>query len=97
MSDPIEHFRLAIAATGIEAPDPILADGKLHRFSASGRRHDDSGWYVLHLDGVPGGCFGDWRSGLQSSWCAKRADAMTPAERMATQAHLRVASAISMP
>ena len=44
MSDPIEHFRLAIAAAGLEAPDSINANGAIHRFSTNGKRGDDSGW-----------------------------------------------------
>jgi phage/plasmid primase-like uncharacterized protein len=80
MSDPIEHFRLAIEAAGIEAPDSINPDGKIHRFSTSGKRGDVSGWYILHTDGIAAGAFGCWRSGLQSTWCAKSDKAMTVAE-----------------
>ena len=83
MSDPIEHFRLAIAAAGLEAPDSIQADGAIHRFSTNGKRGDDSGWYSLHTDGIPAGAFGCWREGLQSTWCAKSDKAMTDAEREA--------------
>lgn len=83
MSDPIEHFRLAIGAAGLEAPKFIQADGAIHRFSASGRRGDDSGWYSLHTDGIPAGSFGCWREGMQFTWCAKSDKAMTDAERVA--------------
>lgn len=83
MSDPIEHFRLAIAAAGLTPPDDVKADGKIHRFSTNGRRGDDSGWYCLHLDGVAAGAFGCWRTGLQSTWCAKSDTVMTQAERQA--------------
>jgi putative DNA primase/helicase len=81
MSDPIEHFRLAIAAAGLEAPDSINPDGAIHRFSSNGKLRDDSGWYMLHTDGIAAGAFGCWRTGLQSSWCAKSDTAMTDAER----------------
>ena len=83
MSDPIEHFRLAIAAAGLEAPDSINANGAIHRFSTNGKRGDDSGWYMLHTDGIAAGAFGCWRTGLQSSWCAKSDNAMTDAQREA--------------
>lgn len=83
MSNPIEHFRLAIAAAGLEAPDSINPDGAIHRFSTNGRRGDDSGWYMLHTDGIAAGAFGCWRTGLQSTWCAKSDKAMTEAEREA--------------
>ena len=71
MSNHIDAFRNAIEAAGIGAPDEIFDDGKLHRFSTNGKRGDDSGWYVLHGDGIPAGKFGCWRSGFESFWCAK--------------------------
>lgn len=76
-------FSDAIRAAGLTPPEAIEADGAIHRFSGSGKRGDDSGWYVLHLDGVPAGSFGCWRSGLSSSWCGKSASEMTPAEQAA--------------
>jgi len=57
----VEQFREAIRAAGLEPPEVIEADGKLHRFSSNGRRGDSAGWYVLHCDGIPAGSFGDWR------------------------------------
>lgn len=81
MDSHIEHFRHAIAAAGLPAPDDIQGDGEIHRFSTNGRRGDDSGWYSLHTDSIPAGSFGCWRTGLQSTWCAKSDNAMTPAER----------------
>ena len=89
MSDPIEHFRLAIAAAGLTVPDDIHADGAIHRFSTNGRRDDDSGWYSLHTDGVPAGAFGCWREGMQSTWCAKSDHAMTDAEREAHRQRIK--------
>ena len=76
----IDKFRQAITAAGLEAPNVIHNDGAIHRFSSSGRGSDTAGWYTLHMDGVPAGAFGCWRSGLQSSWCAKSDSAMTAAE-----------------
>ena len=73
-------FSDAIRAAGLTPPDVIDADSELHRFSSNGVRGDEAGWYVLHLDGVPAGSFGCWRTGLSSSWCAKAATEMTPAE-----------------
>ncbi|GBE46860.1 DNA primase TraC [bacterium BMS3Bbin12] len=79
--NPIEDFERAIVNAEIEPPEAIHADGKLHRFPTNGKAGDDSGWYVLHLDGIPAGAFGDWRSGVTESWCARRLDTLTPAER----------------
>ena len=93
MSDPIEHFRLSIASAGLEAPVSIIADGAIHRFSTSGKRGDDSGWYCLHTDGIAAGVFGCWRTGLQSTWCAKSDTAMTDAEREAHRQRVRAMKA----
>lgn len=81
----IEQFRAAIQAAGLEPPEDIQADGTLHRFPTNGRRGDDSGWYVIHGDGIPAGSFGCWRSGMTQSWCSKSQDSMTQAERDAHQ------------
>jgi putative DNA primase/helicase len=86
MSDPIDQFRTAIAAAGLPPPDGINADGKIHRFSTNGKPRDDSGWYMLHPDGIAAGAFGCWRTGLQSTWSAKSDTSMTVAER---EAHRR--------
>lgn len=93
MSDPIEQFRAAILAAGLTPPDEIVADGKLHRFSTNGKRGDDSGWYMLHLDGIPAGAFGCWRSGLKSNWCAKADNDMTVAERDAHRQRIKAMQA----
>jgi putative DNA primase/helicase len=65
---PIEQFRSQIRAAGLTPPDVIEADGKLHRFASNGKRGDDAGWYVLYLDAIPAGCFGDWRGGSTQTW-----------------------------
>ena len=81
MNEALDQFRQAIESAGLTAPDVIHGDGAIHRFSTTGRRGDDSGWYSLHTDGIPAGSFGCWREGLQSTWCAKSDSAMTAAER----------------
>lgn len=89
MSDYINQFRQAMEAAGLATPAQIHADGKLHRFSTNGKRGDDSGWYVLHADGIAAGAFGCWRSGLQSSWCAQSDHAMSDGERQAVRERLQ--------
>ncbi len=93
MSDAIEQFRADITATGQPAPDVIHADGAIHRYPTNGRRGDDSGWYLLHTDGIAAGAFGCWRTGLQSSWCAKSDDVMTDAERDAHRQRIKAMKA----
>jgi putative DNA primase/helicase len=81
MSDPIDLFKLAIAAAGLTPPDTINADGKIHRFGSNGKPRDDSGWYMLHLDGIAAGSFGCWRAGFTQNWCSKAESTLTQAER----------------
>ena len=76
-------FAGTIAAAGLTPPAEIVADGEIHRFSANGRRGDDAGWYVLHLDAVPAGAFGNWRDGYSQCWSARNERTMTAIERKA--------------
>ena len=76
-----DSFRAAILESLGAAPDAVDADGEIHRFSTTSKRSDDSGWYVLHDDGLPAGAFGDWRTGYQENWCAKREQDLTPGEK----------------
>lgn len=89
MNPFIDQFRQAIEAAGLLTPAEIHDDGKLHRFSTNGKRGDDSGWYVLHGDGIAAGSFGCWRSGVQSTWCAKADGDMNEAERHAFRERVR--------
>lgn len=70
MRDVIEQFRDAIRFAGLEPPAVIEADGKLHRFSTNFKPDDDAGWYIFFADGIPTGCFGDWRTGHSQTWRA---------------------------
>ncbi len=89
----IDQFTQAMVSAGIVVPPEIYADGKLHRFSTSGARSDDSGWYVLHDDGVAAGAFGCWRSGQSQNWSAKADTDMTQTEREALKARIQAMKA----
>ena len=92
---PPEHqFRRAIEDSGLNAPDDLILDGKIHRFrsGSSKKTLDRSGWYVGHLDGIPCLTFGCWRAGVTQTVKAdvgkKR---WTPAEEMAHAARINAA------
>lgn len=92
---PPEHqFRRAIEDAGLNAPDDLILDGKIHRFRSGSSRKtlDRSGWYVGHLDGIPCLTFGCWRAGITQTVKAdvgkKR---WTPAEEMAHAARINAA------
>ena len=88
MGNHIDGFHQAMTAAGLEAPGVIHDDGALYRFGQG-----KSAYYVLHGDGVPAGLFGCWRAGLQSTWCGKADNAMTPAERDAHRRRVKAAQA----
>lgn len=82
MNDSLSQFREAIRAAGLEPPDTI-EPGKLHRFPGYGKRSSNrAGWCLLFNDGL-GGCFGDWSSGIEDTWQAKRNRHYSRAERAA--------------
>lgn len=58
MNKIIDEFRCAALGAGITLPENLKADGKGHRFKIDGKQN---GFYALHLDGKPAGCFQDWR------------------------------------
>lgn len=69
--DPITAFADAITEAGLGAPD-ITPDGVLHRHHIDGDRPGTmNGWHVLHLDGVPAGAFGSWKTGESVSWSSR--------------------------
>lgn len=86
-----QQFAAAMAEHGLQ-PGEIVADGKLHRFGGPDeKRGKRSAWYVLHGNGLPAGGFGDWRTDLSETWCAKPDRTMTEVERRAH--HLRIEQA----
>jgi len=80
MIEAVEQFRRAIEVAGITPPVRIEPDGKLHRFSTNGKPGDDSGWLILHGDGLAAGAFGCWRTGVSHTWRADIGRELTAAE-----------------
>jgi len=62
-SEVLDRFRAALIARDIVPPDPIIADGQLHRCNAAGARGRGDAAYLLHLDGLPAA----WRTGATDS------------------------------
>jgi len=92
-TDIVARFAAAMQASGVNPPDEIIADGRLHRFSTNGERGDDAGWYVLHADGIPAGAFGDWRSGIAETWRADLGRRLTPEEEAEARRRIEKARA----
>lgn len=89
MIEVINQFTEAMHTAGLNPRHGIIPDGKLHRFASqddkSGKR---SAWYVLHLDGIPAGSFGSWKTGEQHAWSAKSSSELSPAEQEANRQRL---------
>ncbi len=83
---PDEQLREAMVEAGLEPPEAIYLDGKLHRFNSGTKGtpgHSKPGWYVAFGDGVPAGRFGCWRAGIEQAWQAEMGRKLTIAEEMA--------------
>ena len=81
------QFQAAMAGAGLMPPETIYGDGQLRRFGVGGK----SCFYVLHLDGIPAGSYGDWKTGHTETWCAKRKLDMTDSERQANWDRVKAA------
>lgn len=78
-NNPIMDFRAALERAGLCTDDPIIADGKLHRFHVTGDTPGSrNGWYVLHANGIPAGTLGSWKQGVTHSWCSKLRRSLSP-------------------
>ncbi len=79
---PEVQLAQAMRAANIEPPANLLLDGQIHRFPTSPKPGDDSGWYVVYLDGIPAGAFGCWRTGQKSNFVADIGRVLSPIEQM---------------
>ena len=88
----------AIRAAGLEPPDHIEMDGKIHRFKSgtkgSAGHGDKPGWYLIFGDGIPAGRFGCWRMGMEQTFRADVGRKLTQTEEMSHAKRLAEAKAL---
>jgi phage/plasmid primase-like uncharacterized protein len=87
----------AIRSAGLDPPDHIEMDGKIHRFRSGTKGspgYDKSGWYIVFGDGIPAGRFGCWRLGIEVLWRADIGRKLTQAEEMANVRRMAEAKAL---
>ena len=90
----LDQFRAALRARDIVPPEPIVADGRLHRCHAAGRGGRGDAAYLLHLDGIPAGGLENWRDGLGwQTWRCELSRALTDGERHTLRERSRAAQA----
>ena len=86
--DAEDAFREAMRAHGLVPPADLIADGRIHRCDADRRHGKRDGWYVLYLDGVPNGSYGDWGDGEGTQSCARDLRDLSPEDRAAFHASM---------
>ena len=97
LAPPESQLRIAIIDAGLEAPEDIRLDGKIHRFRSGTKGtggHDKPGWYIAFGDGIPAGRFGCWRSGIEVTWRADVGRSLTSGEEMAHARRMAEAKAL---
>jgi phage/plasmid primase-like uncharacterized protein len=98
VASPEEQLRDAIKGAGLEPPEEILMDGKIHRFKSGTKgapgHGDKPGWYLVFGDGIPAGRFGCWRSGIEVTWRADVGRKLTQIEEMTHLKRLTEAKAL---
>jgi len=86
IASPESQLRDAMAASGIDPPDTIHMDGKIHRFKSGTKgtpgHGDKPGWYLIFADGIPAGRFGCWRMGMEQTFRADIGRTLTSVEEM---------------
>lgn len=60
----------------------IEQSGRIVRCATTGKPRKKNGWYVFYPDGVPAGAFGDYETGLSSTWTANLGRSLTIAEQI---------------
>ena len=98
IAPPEEQLIDAIRAAGMEPPEEIHFDGKIHRFKSGTKgspgHGDKPGWYLVFGDGIPAGRFGCWRAGVEVTWRAEIGRKLTEFEEMANARRLAEAKTL---
>jgi putative DNA primase/helicase len=78
----IQAFSSALACAGLKCQEPIIPDGKIHRFYVEGDRAGSvNGWYVFFSDDHPAGAFGTWKSAEKPHTYSARGTRINDADR----------------
>ena len=87
LAQPEQQLQDAMREAGLEPPDTIHLDGKIHRFRSGTKgtpgHGDKPGWYIAFSDGIPAGRFGCWRAGMEQTWRAEVGRQLNQVDEMA--------------
>ncbi|MBL0318570.1 MAG: DUF927 domain-containing protein [Alphaproteobacteria bacterium] len=77
--DNSQLFKEAMLRNGVICHDPIIADGKFHKFFHSGiRKKSRSAWYIFHGNY---GSYGDFSQAIEKGWSIDNGEVVTQSER----------------
>lgn len=88
MMDTRSEFKSAIAATGLTPPETI-EPGSIQKFPGFGKDGKNKAAWCLMFEDMRGGVFGDYSSGIESTWQAANSKPYTAAEREAHGRHVQ--------
>ncbi len=78
----VDDFKSALDQAGLHTKQPIVSDGKIHRFHIEGdKKQSKNGWYVLYPDTIPAGAFGCWKRGIKETWCSQEYTSLSFAQK----------------
>lgn len=80
ISNPVEEFKNAIPAAGLEPPKSI-EPGIWYRFPGHGKKPSNKAAWCKLFEDRRGGVFGDYSTGMNETWQAARENPLTPAEQ----------------
>lgn len=83
-----DQFRQAIAAAGLTPPDTINP-GHWHKFPGTQKHGKNKAAYCFMFDDMRGGVFGDFSSGMETTWQAENSKPYTAAEREAHRQRIK--------
>ena len=78
--DAVDQFKQAIEAAGLTAPDTIIP-GHWHKFPGLQKNAKNKAAYCFMFDDMRGGVFGDFSSGMETTWQAANSKPYTAEER----------------
>jgi putative DNA primase/helicase len=84
MNNPIDQFKQAMLAAGLAPPDRI-EPGRWHKFPGYQKSAKNRAAWCFMFDDMRGGVFGDFSSGMESTWQAGNAKPYTDVERLANR------------
>jgi phage/plasmid primase-like uncharacterized protein len=94
-NQPLNVFSESMEAHGLQCPDAIIPDGKIHRFDVNGDKPKSrNGWYIFFNDGLAAGSYGSWKTGESFTWCGKSEKFLSDAERAKWQEQIAKAKTV---